>query len=102
VVSRLPRDIPKTDDGLFRRWGRERWCASWYIEHRAIGAANYFRNRRDHVDPSGIRAETPKQRCYPWTSTSVEHVLDSPHLSGAQKAAILGGTAATLLGIAVA
>jgi len=37
---------------------------------------------------------------YPWTSTSVEHVLDSPHLSDAQKAAILGGTAATLLGIA--
>jgi aminocarboxymuconate-semialdehyde decarboxylase len=39
---------------------------------------------------------------YPWTSTSVEHVLDSPHLSDAQKAAILGGTAATLLGIAAA
>ena len=37
---------------------------------------------------------------YPWTSTSVEHVLDSPHLSDAQKVAILGGTAATLLGIA--
>jgi len=29
---------------------------------------------------------------YPWTSTSVEHVLASPHLSDAQKAAILGGT----------
>jgi aminocarboxymuconate-semialdehyde decarboxylase len=39
---------------------------------------------------------------YPWTSTSVEHVLDSPHLSDAQKAAILGGTAATLLAIAAA
>jgi aminocarboxymuconate-semialdehyde decarboxylase len=33
---------------------------------------------------------------YPWTPTSVEHVLDSPHLSDAQKTAILGGTAATL------
>jgi hypothetical protein len=36
------------------------------IEHRAIGAAsgaaNYVRIRRDHVDPSGIRSETPKQR----------------------------------------
>ena len=39
---------------------------------------------------------------YPWTSTSVEHVPDSPHLSDAQKAAILGGTAATLLAIAAA
>jgi aminocarboxymuconate-semialdehyde decarboxylase len=39
---------------------------------------------------------------YPWTSTSVEHVLDSPHLSDAQNVAILGGTAATLLGIAAA
>ena len=37
---------------------------------------------------------------YPWTSTSVEHVLESPHLSDADKAAILGGTAAALLGIA--
>lgn len=35
---------------------------------------------------------------YPWTLTSVEHVLDSPHLSDAQKATILGGR--TLLGIA--
>lgn len=39
---------------------------------------------------------------YPWTFTSVQHVLDSPHLSDAQKAAILGGTAARLLGIAAA
>ena len=39
---------------------------------------------------------------YPWMSASVEHVLDSPHLSDAQKVAILGGTAATLLGIAAA
>src|SRR5215467_14414117 len=39
---------------------------------------------------------------YPWTSTSVEHVLDSLHLSDAQKAVILGGTAATPLGIASA
>lgn len=37
---------------------------------------------------------------YPWTSTSVEHVLDSPYLSDMEKVAILGGTATTLLGIA--
>jgi aminocarboxymuconate-semialdehyde decarboxylase len=36
---------------------------------------------------------------YPWTSTSVEHVLDSGHLSDAEKAAILGGTAERLLGM---
>jgi aminocarboxymuconate-semialdehyde decarboxylase len=39
---------------------------------------------------------------YPWTSTSVEHVLESAHLSDAEKVAILGGTAEMLLGIAAA
>jgi len=42
----------------------------------------------------GREAETDYP--YPWTSTSVEHVLGSPHLSDAQRAAILGATAATL------
>jgi aminocarboxymuconate-semialdehyde decarboxylase len=36
---------------------------------------------------------------YPWTSTAVEHVMESPHLTDEQKAAILGGTAAKLLGL---
>jgi aminocarboxymuconate-semialdehyde decarboxylase len=34
---------------------------------------------------------------YPWTSTAVEHVLATPELSDAERAAILGGTAARLL-----
>jgi aminocarboxymuconate-semialdehyde decarboxylase len=36
---------------------------------------------------------------YPWTKTAVEHVLETPGLSDADKASILGDTAAKLLGI---
>lgn len=37
---------------------------------------------------------------YPWTSTSVDHILEAPGFSEAQRVAMLGGTAAKLLGIA--
>ena len=36
---------------------------------------------------------------YPWTKTAVEEVMATPGLSDAEKVAILGGTAAKLLGI---
>jgi aminocarboxymuconate-semialdehyde decarboxylase len=36
---------------------------------------------------------------FPWTSTSVDHILNTPGLSDADKVAMLGGTAAKLLGI---
>ncbi len=36
---------------------------------------------------------------YPWTSTAVDHVLGAPGLSDADRVAILGGNAATLLNI---
>ena len=36
---------------------------------------------------------------FPWTSTSVDHILATPGLSDADRVAILGGTAAKLLGI---
>jgi aminocarboxymuconate-semialdehyde decarboxylase len=36
---------------------------------------------------------------FPWTSTEVDLVLDTPGLSEAERVAILGGTAARLLGI---
>src|SRR6266581_114029 len=36
---------------------------------------------------------------FPWTSTSVDHILQTPGLSDADKVAMLGGTAMTLLGI---
>jgi aminocarboxymuconate-semialdehyde decarboxylase len=36
---------------------------------------------------------------FPWTSTSVDHILNTPGLSDADKVAMLGGTAQTLLGI---
>ena len=36
---------------------------------------------------------------YPWTKTSVDLILATPGLSDADRVAILGGTAATLLAI---
>jgi aminocarboxymuconate-semialdehyde decarboxylase len=36
---------------------------------------------------------------FPWTSTSVDHILGTPGLSDAERTAILGGTAAKLLGM---
>jgi aminocarboxymuconate-semialdehyde decarboxylase len=36
---------------------------------------------------------------YPWTRTSVDHILNTPGLSDDERIAMLGGTAATLLGI---
>ncbi len=36
---------------------------------------------------------------FPWTSTSVDHILETPGLSAADRVAMLGGTAAKLLGI---
>ncbi len=39
---------------------------------------------------------------FPWTSTSVDHILGTPGLSDAERAAILGGTVARLLGLSPA
>jgi aminocarboxymuconate-semialdehyde decarboxylase len=36
---------------------------------------------------------------YPWVSEPVDHVLKTPGLSDADREAILGGTAARLLGL---
>jgi aminocarboxymuconate-semialdehyde decarboxylase len=36
---------------------------------------------------------------YPWTKTSVDHILSTPGLSDDERVAMLGGTAAKLLGI---
>lgn len=36
---------------------------------------------------------------YPWTQTAVDHILSTPGLSDAERVAMLGGTAAKLLGI---
>ena len=36
---------------------------------------------------------------YPWTSTAVDHILGTPGLSDDERVAMLGGTAAKLLGI---
>src|SRR5258706_3546431 len=39
---------------------------------------------------------------FPWTKTSVDHILGTPGFSDAERAAILGGTAAKLLGVSTA
>ena len=36
---------------------------------------------------------------FPWTKTSVDHILGTPGLSDTERAAMLGDTAAKLLGI---
>jgi aminocarboxymuconate-semialdehyde decarboxylase len=36
---------------------------------------------------------------YPWTTTAVDLVLETPGVSDAEKVAMLGGTAMKLLGI---
>jgi aminocarboxymuconate-semialdehyde decarboxylase len=36
---------------------------------------------------------------YPWTSTAVDHILNTPGLSDAERVAMLGGTATKVLGI---
>ena len=36
---------------------------------------------------------------FPWTKTSVDHILATPGLSDAERGAMLGDTAAGLLGI---
>ena len=36
---------------------------------------------------------------FPWTTSSVDHILNTPALSDAERAAILGETAAKLLNI---
>ena len=36
---------------------------------------------------------------FPWTKTSVDHILGTPGLTDDERAAILGDTAAKLLGI---
>lgn len=36
---------------------------------------------------------------YPWTETAVDHILDTPGLTDAERVAMLGGTAERLLGI---
>ncbi len=60
--------------------------------------------------PEGLRhlvAETSSDRIvlgtdypFPWTSTAVDHILNTPGLNDDERAAILGGTAAKLLGLA--
>jgi aminocarboxymuconate-semialdehyde decarboxylase len=36
---------------------------------------------------------------YPWTSTAVDHILETPELTDEERVAILGGTASRLLGL---
>jgi len=56
-----------------------------------------LRHLAAQVGPSQIVMGTDDP--FGWTKTSVDHILNTPELSEAQKAAILGETAAKLLGL---
>lgn len=56
--------------------------------------------RLPQMDAQGIDVEALSINPYPWTRTAVEHILGTPSLSDTERAAILGDTACTLLGIA--
>lgn len=56
-----------------------------------------LRHLAAEVGPSQIVMGTDYP--FPWCSTSVDHILATPGLSDAERAAMLGGTAAKLLGI---
>ncbi len=53
--------------------------------------------RRDLLGPGQLVLGTDYP--YPWTTTAVDHILATPDLSDAERAAMLGQTAAGLLGI---
>ncbi len=56
-----------------------------------------LRHLADQVGPSQIMMGTDYP--FPWTHTSVDHILSTPGLSDAERAAMLGDTAARLLRI---
>jgi aminocarboxymuconate-semialdehyde decarboxylase len=58
-----------------------------------------LRHLADQVGPGQIMMGTDYP--FPWTHTSVDHILSTPGLSDAERAGMLGETAARLLGIAV-
>jgi aminocarboxymuconate-semialdehyde decarboxylase len=58
-----------------------------------------LRHLAAQVGPSQIVMGTDDP--FGWTKTSVDHILGTPELSEAQKAAILGETAAKLLGLTI-
>jgi aminocarboxymuconate-semialdehyde decarboxylase len=56
-----------------------------------------LRHLADQVGPGQIMMGTDYP--FPWTHTSVDHILSTPGLSDAERAGMLGETAARLLGI---
>jgi len=56
-----------------------------------------LRHLADQVGPGQIMMGTDYP--FPWTHTSVDHILSTPGLSDAERAGMLGDTAARLLGI---
>jgi aminocarboxymuconate-semialdehyde decarboxylase len=56
-----------------------------------------LRHLADQVGPGQIMMGTDYP--FPWTHTSVDHILSAPGLSDAERAGMLGDTAARLLGI---
>jgi aminocarboxymuconate-semialdehyde decarboxylase len=56
-----------------------------------------LRHLAAEVGPSQILMGTDHP--FPWSKAAVDHILDTPGLSDAERAAMLGDTAARLLGL---
>ena len=75
---------------------RRNICAS-YISIRLAFTPEALRHLVATTDPNKIVMGTDYP--YPWTTTSVDHILSTPGLTNAHRRAILGETASKLLGL---
>ena len=65
--------------------------------HSMVFTAEGLRHLAAEVGVSQIVMGTDSP--FPWTKTAVDHILDTPGFSDAERIAMLGETAAKLLGI---
>jgi hypothetical protein len=72
----------------------ERRCQGPGAFGDAVGGTELVEQGED-VGGALCGADSP----FPWTRTAVDHILDTPGFSDDERIAMLGGTAAKLLGI---
>jgi aminocarboxymuconate-semialdehyde decarboxylase len=105
----LPSYAGRSDTGCFTRpdrcaggpWGPIKKKPSEYLKQLYFDTMVFtpegLRHLAAEAGPGQLVVGTDFP--YPWTKTAVDHVLATPGLTDEQKVAILGGTAASLLGI---